>query len=95
MRDNFAQAPVSIAEKRAQIEGHAAKWTPRDALINTLRSIDSGELQGYEVGVIILGKIESDGRSCVHYAIASPSTLHTMGAIERAKHILNRATGDE
>lgn len=42
-QENFADAPVSVAEKRSEKSGNAKDWTPRDALITLLRDIDSGK----------------------------------------------------
>lgn len=39
--DNFAKYPASISEITGET---TAEWSPRDALINTLRDLDSGKI---------------------------------------------------
>lgn len=43
--ENFKDHPPTIGEIRSQKNERAEQWSPRDALINILRLIDSGELQ--------------------------------------------------
>lgn len=45
MTDNFADHPKSISELRSDRSHNGADWTPRDALIDVLREIDSGRLK--------------------------------------------------
>ena len=44
MPDNFADHPKSITEIRSDKSENGTDWTPRDALIDVLREIDSGRL---------------------------------------------------
>lgn len=41
--ENFADYPKSLAEIRSDRSQNSADWTPRDALIDLLRDIDSGK----------------------------------------------------
>ena len=40
--ENFADAPLSIAEHKAGKSHDAKDWTPRDVLVELLRGIDRG-----------------------------------------------------
>lgn len=39
----YANYPVSLAERKAEASGKARDWTPRDALISVLRDLDAGK----------------------------------------------------
>lgn len=41
---NFADAPVSLAQRRAEKTYDGRLWTPRDVLIDLLRDNDSGKI---------------------------------------------------
>lgn len=78
---NFADYPESVAELKCD---NGAGWSPRDALINLLRDIDSGKIApkslvicGYEV----LGK----GRTATFFRNASPTIQDAVGLMEVAK----------
>lgn len=75
--DNYANAPVSITEHRARKEEKAKLWTPRDALINTLRRIDAGDLEPVNLVMIV----ETDS----HYesVIATPDMDKTIALLWR------------
>lgn len=82
MMDDFSNAPQSIAELRASRSESAKDWTPRDALIATLRDIDNGKIDDMDGLVIVYGRKRPEGRS-VHYSVASESSTHTLGLISR------------
>lgn len=44
MSKDYTGEPHTITELRAQRESDSRLWTPRDALVYTLRRIDSGEI---------------------------------------------------
>lgn len=75
--EDFSQAPVSLTEHRAKREERAKLWTPRDALINTLRRIDAGELKPQSLVMIV----ETDS----HYesVIATPDMDKTIALLWR------------
>jgi hypothetical protein len=43
--DSYANYPPSVNEVRSMRSGNAADWSPREALIQMLRDIDSGAIQ--------------------------------------------------
>jgi len=88
--EDFADHPVSLAEARSDRTASAKDWTPRDALIAMLRSIDRGETKP-EVLVIAF----REGGGLIGYSVASPSFALTIGTLELAKHALVAACGPE
>lgn len=56
--DDYANHPESLSAVRAHREGAASLWTPRDALIDTLRLIDKGEIK--PAALVITYQIRSD-----------------------------------
>ena len=87
MTDDFTDYPKSITEQRADknlTEG-GMTWgvrTPRDALIETLRNIDSGRLN--PTGLIVCYSFEQDGNTgCTGGISSGPSFLHCLGLISR------------
>lgn len=54
--DSFADHPLSITEIRSEKTHSAADWTPRDALIDTLRRIDQGEIAPTALIIAYTGK---------------------------------------
>jgi len=51
--DDYTKEPVSLTEHRARKEEKASIWSVRDALINTLRRIDAGELAPIHMVMVI------------------------------------------
>ncbi len=86
MNDSFADAPVSIAELRADRERDGALWTPRDALVALLREIDQGKVKPPAGMVIIWCEDTGDGHTITHYSVACPSALQVLGLLTRAMH---------
>jgi hypothetical protein len=80
--DDFSKHPKSITELRAQRTQRASDWTPRDALIELLRDIDSGAVT-VDALVIIGRQIEGDG---VHLLrrICAPDAITSVGLLNRA-----------
>jgi hypothetical protein len=80
----FANAPQTITELRADRECDGSKWTPRDALISVLRDIDSGKAK---VDTVFIAYREMDGDKCFsRFTTAFPDTVHTaLGVVEMAK----------
>ncbi len=53
MVDSFADHPPSVTEARAERSWKASAWTPRDALIATLRDLDRGKIEVEALTIII------------------------------------------
>jgi hypothetical protein len=86
--DNFANHPKSIGEIRAEKEGDGSLWSPRDALIELLRKIDSGEIE-IDCAVLVYGKIHEDKSKNVVWSVACPSPVTALGLLTRAAHRIN------
>jgi hypothetical protein len=86
--DNFANHPKSISEIKAQKEGDGAMWSPRDALIEMLREIDSGNLDVKSM-IIAYETAPDEGRSYTCFSSACPSPLIALGLLVRAAHRVN------
>lgn len=56
--DDYSNMPVSLGEHRAHKEHRAELWTPRDALVNTLRRIDLGEIK--PINLVIMLETDTD-----------------------------------
>lgn len=50
---DFSKLPMSVSELRARKEDKAEAWSVRDALINTLRRIDAGEISPVNMVMVI------------------------------------------
>lgn len=53
MIENYADAPMSIAEARSTKLHNGKLWAPRDALISALRDIDSGKINVKNVAICL------------------------------------------
>lgn len=82
--ENFANHPPSITEAKADRDhdNGGTIWTPRDALIATLRKIDSGEINpdaliiGYRIS-----QTDEARRWRTGYVQASPDYYVTLGIL--------------
>lgn len=70
---NFADYPVSITEARAT---SCRDITPRDALIDILRQIDSGELDIQRLVIVYIGTDEALG-----YSVSAEGTFQAVGLL--------------
>lgn len=92
--EDFSEHPKSINEIRSDRSTAAADWTPRDALIATLRRIDNGELVA-DALCIIYAQPKEPGRekaaAAVGYTLASEDMMITLGMIDVAKFMMIEA----
>lgn len=87
MKD-FSNEPVSIAELRARKSKHGKDWTPRDALVETLRRIDSGEIAPAFAVVVFASETKPGDVDC-SYVQATPNMLVALGLLSSAAMMLN------
>jgi hypothetical protein len=85
---DFANYPVSLAERKAETSGKARDWSPRDALIAVLRDIDAGKK--VDAVVICYREIDGDERN-THFSMSSPDCLTGLGLLSRVAHMINEA----
>jgi hypothetical protein len=88
MTEDFSTAPVSLAEVKADRDLDASKWTPRDALVQLLREIDSGETK-VDVVFIALGEYADDGGVSTGFRAAGSDHWTIAGLAQRAMWKLN------
>jgi hypothetical protein len=74
---DYSRIPQSISELRAKRQDKAKLWTPRDALVNTLRRIDSGEIDPVSLALILETETE------YHSVIATPDKDKTIALFYR------------
>lgn len=83
MADDFKNHPLSVKEIKSEKSELASDWSPRDALINMLRRIDSGELKP---DALVLGVMyHEDDRNKVAFSNSSPDVVTTLGILEVVK----------
>ena len=81
---SFADAPVSLAERRAEEQGDCDLWTPREMLIALLRAIDSGDLSAD--GMVVIWKRTVDTKHVFTAARrAKLGIIETIGLLDIAK----------
>lgn len=81
---NFANHPRSIAEIKAEQAADGKLWTPRDALIDTLRRIDAGEISPDALAIVWRQPCDDD-TDTTHFAQATPNGHTFLGLLEMAK----------
>lgn len=70
--------PVSLAAHRARTARDARLWTPRDALLDMIRRIDSGEISPEKIAIHWM-QTDSDGNT---------DNLHCVAGLGFADHVL-------
>lgn len=80
---DFKDAPVSIAEKRSEIENDNSFWKPRDLLVQLLRQIDNGEIN--PTGMVVIYDQHREKMFCSALRRANVTTAQTVALIEIAK----------
>jgi hypothetical protein len=92
--ENFADYPESIADRRSDLSNSCTDWSPRDALINMLRDIDSGKIKT-DVICICYRKEHDDGTApTTSFCISSKDGHVTIGVVHVVlDHLTRLATG--
>lgn len=83
---SYADEPQSIAELRSERNRNAADWSPRDALVSLLRSIDSGEVETDALVIVFRTKHPERGSTSTHYRSSGPDPHVTYGMMVSAMH---------
>jgi len=91
---DFTNYPKSLTERKSDKEHNAAVWTPRDVLIDTLRALDSGEIEA-DALVVVHNKDNGGGTTLTKWAASSPNVITTLGMLEYAKQRIFSAAFDE
>ncbi len=88
MSEDYSDHPVSLAEVRAgkAQQAGAELWTPRDALIRTLRLIDTGELNPTACIIVLSEENDETGTTGFRFMNAIRSTAEGVYLAEVYKH---------
>lgn len=86
MTESFADAPQTITELRSDKTGRANDWTPRDALVATLREIDSGKFSPEQLVMVWAYKTDDGLIKTGRRFSGKFTTLEFIGLIEDAKY---------
>lgn len=88
MTENYAEHPVSLTEAKATREHDGRLWTARDALIELLRRIDSGDV---EVGAMVIcyAEMEDGKHATTRFSAAYSDFPTTLGLLNRVAYMLN------
>ena len=90
MIEDFSDAPVSLAEVRADRAQDSSAWALRDALVALLRRIDKGEVK-VGGGVIVYQVLDEHGaHDRTSYAAVGASLPVALGLLCRAQHMMNQ-----
>lgn len=81
---DYSDHPESITETKANKARSSKEWTPRDALIHTLRMLDSGKIKPENMA-ILWTQFNAEGDRLYGRTICSPDTAVTIGMIEKSK----------
>jgi hypothetical protein len=85
---NFADHPQSVGEIRANKDKDARIWSPRDALIDVLRTLDRGEIEVSSL-IVVFNVLEKGKHDRTSYTSASPDIPTTLGLLARAAYLVN------
>jgi len=80
--DSFAGHPVSIGEARSVREHDCRLWSPRDALVNTLRDLDEGKINPTDL-LICWATTSDDGAVGIFQAVSAHSGVFALGMVSR------------
>jgi hypothetical protein len=88
---DFSKYPQSISAIKAKKTEYAGDWTPRDALIEALRQIDSGEIKPDVV--VICYREPNEEKKTVHTNWFNTSGDHQL-ALGLLFHVMHRIMED-
>lgn len=95
--EGYANVPQSISELKADKTANASFWTPRDALVDLLRRIDSSPEKRIDALVVVYREKkyykpgEPEYGLSTYYSAAAPDLHASLGLLNRATHMINSA----
>ena len=89
--ESFADAPISLGERRAERNNDAELISPRETLIKVLRRIDAGELIEIDTLVVCILHVADDGKERVSDFMSGASTVKANGLLT---YVANRRIED-
>ena len=91
--DNYVNV-FSLAESSAINSGNSGKWEPRDALIHTLRKLDSKEIEMESVLISWESPVKDQERRSYGYAMSSKDMHVTLGTLDFVKSLILKEIGN-
>lgn len=88
--ESFTHYPQSLNEVRSARSGNAADWTPREALIQILRDLDSGAIQPDALIVSFREKVGRGFRTS--FSASCPDSGVMIALLEQTKFRIWRDT---
>lgn len=85
MSDEYSNHPPSITEIKAERSSKSEDWTPRDALIKTLRDIDNGVRKPDSLIVMMIEQEPDD--MVVPYYSAAGTLVQVMATMALVKNV--------
>lgn len=79
---NYANEPKTVTTLRAEKESDASKWTPRDALIDALRRLDSGLIAPTSLIVMFDDSVNKQ----IGWSVSAQDKFLTLGLMTRCMH---------
>lgn len=80
---DYSNEPQSVSELRAMRSTKSIDWTPRDALIATLRDIDAGKIKARKMLIVYFD--ETDKLPVAAHINAGLEVYDALGLLEAAK----------
>lgn len=77
--ENYASYPKTIGELRSDRTEDCGDWTPREALIDVLRQIDSGAK--VESLIVCWRQNNENGKQTGHFRTATPDVFVSLGLL--------------
>lgn len=88
--ETFENVPVGIGEIRADKSRSAADWKPREALVELLRRIDSGDYPDIDALILSWRTKNAANEIGSFYSAASPDIHVTLGVLSRSIDMIHR-----
>lgn len=83
---NFANEPKSITELKGKKSGNMVDWKPRDAIIDALRAIDSGEFPHLDAVIVCMRSNKGGGETMTSFRQACPDYHTSVGLLHAVAH---------
>lgn len=83
--ESFKDYPESLTHRKAEKAEDCSIWTPRDALLDVLRDIDSGKISPVSLVVAFSEHRDTTTHTRTGYRQAGPSSAMNIGTMEVAK----------
>ena len=79
----MTEDPISLGTVRAEREGNAAAWSPRDVLVDCLKRIDAGTIAPDAI-VVVWREKDGPCRTRTRFAQSGPDVHTALGLLSAA-----------